>query len=377
MKSKKKAHLASRKSAACLLQKASNQSTYKARLYKWKNKLLEKADDWGTPLKNWDELDIAAVLREWADDDYRVKKVRNVTIEEKLRETKWVLIQEGNRNLQNPDVIGKLSLLVSQWTKDRCKTGLNPIPQQAIILSVLEIKAITRRLRFTFHFSMHKQRLNDVRILTLLFTTASGCRTKDVSHLLPQDANLFETENFKVLEFNLRYSKSNRRGDRPLKISLLENKSSPLLCPVRFWLEFTSRYSLQKNLSIWQHPDCKDLPVEKMTTKQIEARCYSSRSMSDGWNQAAYAEGLTRIAGFIGCHSPRNSNINLGFSLTNQDSILQATGKWKQPNMLDTYMQNVLTKPDGPMAMYSTMSAGEIDKLNNHLYIHNKKKLDK
>ena len=163
----------------------------------------------------------------------------NMEFKNRERETLMLLNQAGNKQF-SPAKLATLAVTMSQWQKDRARNGTNPTPKKAVMLSTRDMVAVMRRLRCTFNTIEYKRRLNDARMLVTI-TAASGCRARDMAHRHQRDATIDEVNGSLVLEFKLRFSKSNRDGSRLLHVVMFQTKRVSMLCPVAYWQEFLSR----------------------------------------------------------------------------------------------------------------------------------------
>lgn len=346
--------------------------------------VLEKSKKIRTHPAKWDVDLLIGVVDEWVDDQNRVRPLSNSTVVERMFAIVRVLIQLGNDKIDSPENKAVLVATVNSWSKDRIKGVKHPPKKKAIRLAMSEFSAISKHIAFIKTENKHNQRLHDVRRLVLCFTCASGARAKDVYHLLPIDAEMDIINGVQVLKFKQRYSKSNTRGDKLAIVALFASDKKPWLCPVRMWKEFIIKYAsdLEPTLSILQLPNVGHIWREKSKPKTgvdslseaylsgvanlSERLSYSIPAVVNGWKAAARSLCLGRACK-VGAHSPRNTVINNGYAITNQDSILTELGGWKHSScMLSEYRQFALAAPENPPFQYSQMTAQEIDSKNHH-----------
>ena len=63
-----------------------------------------------------------------------------------------------------------------------------------------------------------------------------------------------------------------------------------------------------------------------MTSAQMDRHIFQIPAIVRGWNAAAKREGIDLNGRLIGAHSNQNTMLNLGLTVTKQDTILQASG---------------------------------------------------
>ena len=226
--------------------------------HKVKEFILETSRRIRTRPEKWSAELVIGLVEDWADEQHRSNTLSNKSVAGRL-----FLITRVLKQLNNNIVTTKLSqdifsATVNRWSCDRIKGLYHDAKRKAIRLSMVEFHEIARHLAFAHSNNEHNVRLQDARHLVLAFCCSSAARVKDVYHLIPLDAKVAVINGVQVVKFIQRYSKSNMRGSRTMVITLFASPKKPWLCPVRAWINYSSKYELEPSLSILQLPNVGD-----------------------------------------------------------------------------------------------------------------------